>query len=157
MFTRYTPEKPLAHVLYAQNEEGVDWYDFSRSLDKTTPKILINEEGFVCCMGTDAEHFPFPDNLSLVEVESLPTSKYVGWFYLGGKFTPIEETDTYKAVLKEKALKGTMIKTKEIIDALRIEKEYSVLSKEKAEQLKQAARDYTEAKNSLDALNGTSS
>lgn len=156
MFTQYTPKVAIPHVLYAKDEKGNDWYDFSRGLDKTTAKILVSEKGQVTTMGTDAEKFPFPDRLSLFEVDKLPTTASIAWFYIDNKFVPYEETEAYKLSQEKAGYVKTMATSKEIIDALRIEKEYSDLSEEKAEQLKQAARDYTEAKSSLDALNGTS-
>lgn len=155
MFTQYIPKDPLPHVLYAKNEEGVDWYEFSRSLDKSTPKILIDKDGYVCCMGLDAEGFPFPDNLSLVQVKKLPAGESALWKYESGKFIAYEKTQKYKDAVAKSEYRLEMESAKSIIDSLRIEKEYSELSEEKAEQLKQAARDYISAKTSLESLSDT--
>lgn len=155
MFTQYTPKDPLPHVLYAQDENGVDWYEYIRNLDNTTPKILVTKAGVVACMGTDAEIFPFPDGLEFYQVKSFPKGESVSWRYLKGKFIRYEDTPEYKSTYTKRSLTEKMEQAKATIDALRIEKEYTELSEEKAEQLKQAARDYISAKNELEALDGS--
>lgn len=152
MFTQYIPKDALPHVLYAQNEKGVDWYDFSRSLDKTTPKILVTPSGIVACMGTDAEGFPFPVGLNFFQVDELPTGESISWRYLKGKFVAYEKTQDYADAVERRGYVDQMATAKGVIDTLRIEKEYTELSKAKAEKLTQAAKDYIVAKDSLEAF-----
>lgn len=152
--TAYIPEeKRLGEVLYLQDEKGRDWYDMHSEFKADTWKILINDEGYVGAASKDPTIWN-PEGLTIVEVISLPRNYFEQgpWIYRNGKFEKYQTTEFYKRDKLRGDLTEKMTTNKDLFEHLRIEKEYSELSDEKAAQLKAAAKAYLEAKAALEEL-----
>lgn len=154
----YTPEDPFLGVgpAYLQDDEGRDWYKMHKEFSPDTWKIIVNTDGQVGGASKDVSVW-YPLGLSIYELNRLPKDFFTAgpWLYVDGKFSKYEKSKMYEEDQKVAALNEKMISAKDIIDTLRIEKEYSDLSEEKAEQLKQASRDYISAKKELEASDGS--
>lgn len=143
-------------------DEGIDWYESQKDFQADTLKMAVDATGLVKQVSTDVTGL-WPNGWSVIEIspDKFPEVFVLGqptagqWVYTKGKFVAVEKTAAYKLKVKKAKLTDKMVSAKEIIDSLRIEKEYSELTEEKAEQLKNAARDYISAKNELEASDGS--
>lgn len=155
MFTHYTPENPIQNVLYLQDENGVDWYDALKKFKADTIKIVVNKAGEITSASQDAGML-FPFNADVYEVKSLPESKN-RLYYRNGKVVKAEDTPEFKAKAVKDGIIADMEFAKDVIDTLRLEREYTDLTPEKDAQLKEAAKKYITLKSQLEDIVGKES
>lgn len=108
-FKQYKPDNAINGVAYIQSDDGVDWYDSQKEFSPKTIKICFNSAGTIVSVSNDVSML-FPVNLSIAEVNALPTGFELNEFkYEQGAVVRIKSDD-------EIIIEKNMIKKKMLID-----------------------------------------
>ncbi|HAX9712040.1 TPA: tail fiber assembly protein [Serratia marcescens] len=121
---RYQPEEPPfgENTLYLIDEHGRDWYEAQSKFTKAI-KLAIDARGIIRSIATDVSTL-FPENLSVVEVDSIPDACNIGgnWLYANGEVKEREpsrdEVIAQAEKLKAKKLSDAAIAIAPLQDAV---------------------------------------
>lgn len=101
-FKEYIKPDGIPTVLYYENENGDDWYEYTSRLDDTRLKILVNDKNEIVTWSYNASELK-PVSMNFYEVDEVPkqfpSSKL--WMYIDGKMCEVDDDVDYDKKLKQ--------------------------------------------------------